>query len=144
MHAMNQESNMSITSISMFLYFRLNTTANAARPNPQGSYHYGSINITRTIILANSRAEIDGKLRYAVNKVSYINPETPLKLADYLNITDGVTLNLTKDSPPAGPAVLGTSVLRIFLHDFVEIVFQNNESSIQTWHLDGSSFWTVG
>ncbi|KZV53175.1 L-ascorbate oxidase [Dorcoceras hygrometricum] len=123
---------------------RWNTTANAARPNPQGSFHYGSINITRTIILANSRAEIDGKLRYAVNKVSYVNPDTPLKLADYLNITGVFSLNLTKGSPPDGPAVLGTSVLSIILHDFVEIVFQNNESSIQTWHLDGSSFWTVG
>ncbi|XP_073155941.1 L-ascorbate oxidase homolog [Henckelia pumila] len=123
---------------------RWNNTANAARPNPQGSYHYGSINITRTVVLGNSRAEINGKLRYAVNKVSYINPETPLKLADYYNITGVFNSNLTKDSPPAGPAVVGTSVLNFTLHDFVEIVFQNNESSIQTWHLDGSSFWTVG
>ncbi|XP_075498655.1 L-ascorbate oxidase homolog [Primulina tabacum] len=122
---------------------RWNTTANAARPNPQGSYHYGSINITRTVILANSRAEINGKLRYAVNKVSFVNPETPLKLADYYNMT-GVFTNSSNDSPPAGPVVLGTPVLSVILHDFVEIVFQNNESYIQTWHLDGDSFWSVG
>lgn len=119
-------------------------TANAARPNPQGSFHYGTIQVVRTIVLENSAAKIDGKLRYAVNKVSYINPDTPLKLADYFNIPGVFTLNSTKDSPPDGPAVLGTSVLATTLHDFVEIVFQNSESTIQSWHLDGYDFWTVG
>ncbi|KAF5817591.1 putative cupredoxin [Helianthus annuus] len=65
---------------------RWNLTANAARPNPQGSFHYGTIPITRTVVLANSKATIGGKLRYAMNKVSHVNPATPLKLADYFNI----------------------------------------------------------
>ncbi|KAL0369977.1 UNVERIFIED_CONTAM: L-ascorbate oxidase [Sesamum angustifolium] len=41
-------------SISQFRSFRWNLTASAARPNPQGSYKYGKINITRTIKLVNS------------------------------------------------------------------------------------------
>ncbi|KAK4759104.1 hypothetical protein SAY87_020405 [Trapa incisa] len=124
---------------------RLNLTANAARPNPQGSYHYKLIPVARTIILANSPVQINGKLRYAVNGISYIDPETPLKLADYFNISGVFTLNSIKDSPSSGqPATLGTSVISTTLHDFVEIVFQNNEKYVQSWHLDGSSFYAVG
>ncbi|KAM0004849.1 putative laccase [Helianthus debilis subsp. tardiflorus] len=75
---------------------RWNLTANAARPNPQGSFHYGTISITRTVVLANSKATIGGKLRYAVNKVSHVNPATPLKLADYFNIPGVFKLNSIK------------------------------------------------
>ncbi|CAH1437499.1 unnamed protein product [Lactuca virosa] len=123
---------------------RWNLTANAARPNPQGSYHYGTIPVTRTVVLANSAANINGKLRYAVNQVSYANPETPLKIADFYNIPGVFHLSSIKDSPPSTPPVIGASVMGFTLHDFVEIVFQNNEGTIQSWHLDGSDFWAVG
>ncbi|KAK1363847.1 Coagulation factor 8 [Heracleum sosnowskyi] len=123
---------------------RWNLTANAARPNPQGSYHYGTIPIVRTLVLANSAPIIKGKPRYAINKVSYKNPSTPLKLADYYNISGVYNLNTIKDTSPPGPAVIGTSVVGIELHDFVEIVFQNDENAIQSYHLDGSDFWVVG
>ncbi|KAF3438896.1 hypothetical protein FNV43_RR17171 [Rhamnella rubrinervis] len=124
---------------------RLNLTANAARPNPQGSFHYGTINIARTIVLANSQAMINGKLRYAVNGISYVNPETPLKLADWFNISGVFNFNTIKDRPtPGRPAVNGTSVIGTTLHDFMEIVFQNNENKVQSWHLDGYSAYVVG
>ncbi|XP_023729049.1 L-ascorbate oxidase homolog [Lactuca sativa] len=123
---------------------RWNLTANAARPNPQGSYHYGTIPVTRTVVLANSAENINGKLRYAVNQVSYANPETPLKIADFYNIPGVFHLSSIKDSPPSTPPVIGASVMGFTLHDFVEIVFQNNEGTIQSWHLDGSDFWAVG
>ncbi|EXB37211.1 L-ascorbate oxidase-like protein [Morus notabilis] len=124
--------------------FRLNLTANAARPNPQGSFHYGTIKILRTIVLANSQAKIGGKLRYAVNRISYVDPSTPLKLADYLKIPGVFKLNTIKDTPTPGPAILGTSVINTTLHDFIEIVFQNNEAAVQSWHLAGNSFYAVG
>uniref|UniRef100_M1CTS4 Multicopper oxidase n=2 Tax=Solanum tuberosum TaxID=4113 RepID=M1CTS4_SOLTU len=40
---------------------RRNLSASGPRPNPQGSYHYGLINTTRTIRLANSAPIINGK-----------------------------------------------------------------------------------
>ncbi|KAH7520123.1 L-ascorbate oxidase homolog [Ziziphus jujuba] len=124
---------------------RLNLTANAARPNPQGSFHYGTIPIVRTIVLANSETRIGGKLRYAVNGISYVDPETPLKLADWFGIPGVFSLNTIKDTPtPGRPAVYGASVIGTTLHDFVEIVFQNNESKLQSWHLDGYSSYIVG
>lgn len=121
-------------------------TANAARPNPQGSYHYGTIPIVRTVVLSNSAAKINGKLRYTVNGISYVDPATPLKLADWYNIPGVFSLNPFPDRPTYyAPAVLGTSVLNFTLHDYVEFVFQNTEKKyVQSWHLDGSSFYVVG
>ncbi|VFQ92050.1 unnamed protein product [Cuscuta campestris] len=43
---------------------RWNLTANAARPNPQGSFHYGTIPITRTWVLANSKENINGTTQF--------------------------------------------------------------------------------
>jgi hypothetical protein len=133
--------------VSLFFHFcvgRLNLTANAARPNPQGSFHYGTIQIVKRVVLANSQAKINGTLRYAVNSISYVDPATPLKLADWFNIPGVFDLNTIKEKPTLGPAILGTSVIGTTLHDFVEIVFQNNETTIQSWHLDGYSFYVVG
>lgn len=95
-------------------------------------------------MLANSAGKINGKRRYAINKVSYINPDTPLKIADFYNIPGVFQLNKIKDNPPPGPIVLGTSVFNFSLHDFTEIVFQNNEKTIQSYHFDGYDFWAVG
>ncbi|KAK9713490.1 hypothetical protein RND81_06G030500 [Saponaria officinalis] len=124
--------------------FRWNLTSNAARPNPQGSYHYGMIPISKTFVLGNSAPLINGKQRYAVNRVSFIHPDTPLKLADYFNIPGVFSLNSIQSSPSDGDAYPGTSVLGASLHDFIEVVFQNDEKTLQSWHLDGYDFWVVG
>ncbi|KAF9610992.1 hypothetical protein IFM89_026298 [Coptis chinensis] len=67
-------------------YHRTNLTASGPRPNPQGSYHYGRIRVTRTIRQANSAGFINGKGRYGINGVSFVSHDTPLKLAEYFNI----------------------------------------------------------
>lgn len=124
--------------------YRWNLTASAARPNPQGSFHYGKIIPTKTIVLENSVPLINGKQRYAVNSVSYINSDTPVKLADYFNIPGVFSVNSIQALPSNGPATVATSVMQASLHDFVEIIFQNNEKTMQSWHLDGYDFWVVG
>ncbi|WOL05965.1 L-ascorbate oxidase [Canna indica] len=121
-----------------------NLTASGPRPNPQGSYHYGSINVTRTIRLANSAAQVDGKQRYAVNSVSFVEADTPLKLADYFEIGGVFRLGSIADEPTGGKAYLDTSVMAADFRTFVEIVFENKESIVQSWHLDGYNFWVVG
>uniref|UniRef100_A0A2C9VGM5 Plastocyanin-like domain-containing protein n=1 Tax=Manihot esculenta TaxID=3983 RepID=A0A2C9VGM5_MANES len=133
-------------SLNQFRSFRWNLTASSARPNPQGSYHYGSINITRTIRLVNSPGEVEGKLRYAINGVSHTNPETPLKLAEYFGIADKVfKYDTIPDDPPAkiGEIVIEPIVLNMTFRNFVEIIFENHEEAMQSWHLDGYSFFTV-
>ncbi|XP_050215642.1 L-ascorbate oxidase homolog [Mercurialis annua] len=134
-------------SLNQFRSFRWNLTASAARPNPQGSYHYGSINITRTIKIVNSASRAGGKLRYAINGVSHTDPETPLKLAEYYGIADKVfKYDTIKDDPTTAKiseVVTHPNVLNMTFRNFVEIIFENPEKSIQSWHLDGYSFFAV-
>ena len=96
-------------------------------------------------MLANSAPYINGKQRYAVNGVSYNAPDTPLKLADYFNIPGVFYVGSIPTYPNGGNnAYLQTSVMGANFHEFVEIVFQNWEDSVQSWHIDGYSFFVVG
>ncbi|KAI3941489.1 hypothetical protein MKW98_022496 [Papaver atlanticum] len=130
-------------SLNQARSIRWNLTASAARPNPQGSYHYGLINTTRTIRLANSAPIINGKQRFAVNSVSFIPGDTPLKLADYFNL-GGVTPGSIPDNPTGGGGYLQTSVMGADFRAFVEIIFENPEDTVQSWHVDGYNFFVVG
>ncbi|KAM3366533.1 hypothetical protein ACQJBY_015752 [Aegilops geniculata] len=124
--------------------FRWNLTASAARPNPQGSFHYGTIQTSRTLVLASSAAVVAGQRRYAVNGVSFVVPDTPLKLLDNYNIANMIEWDSVPERPDGGAPRPGTPVVRLNLHEFVEVVFQNTENEMQSWHLDGYDFWVVG
>lgn len=132
------------TLLWLFCQISWNLTASGPRPNPQGSYHYGLIKPSRTIILANSAPYINGKQRYAINGVSYVDPDTPLKLADYFKIGGVFNLGSISDQPYNGNGYLGTPVMAANFRSYVEIVFQNWENSVQSWHIDGYSFFVVG
>lgn len=103
------------------------------------------INTTRTIILASSAGQVNGKQRYAVNSVSFApKDDTPLKLADFFKIDGVFRVGSISDRPTGGGIYLDTSVLGVDYRTFIEIVFQNNEDIPQSWHLNGYSFWVVG
>ncbi|GMH05295.1 hypothetical protein Nepgr_007135 [Nepenthes gracilis] len=123
---------------------RNNLTASGPRPNPQGSYHYGMIKLSRTIVLANSAPIFNGRQRYAVNSVSFVPADTPLKLADHFNIAGVFNLGSMPSYPTWKPAYLQTAVLAADYRAFIEIVFQNWEDSVQSWHIDGYAFFVVG
>ncbi|CAJ1848301.1 unnamed protein product [Sphenostylis stenocarpa] len=134
-------------SLNQFRSFRWNLTASAARPNPQGSYKYGKIDITRTIRIVNSVKREQGKIRYALNGVSHVDTETPLKLAEYYGVADKVfQYNSIQDDPPASVVnniEIKANVLNITHRKFVEIIFENPEKSIQSYHLNGYAFFAV-
>ncbi|CAJ1939724.1 unnamed protein product [Sphenostylis stenocarpa] len=134
-------------SLNQFRSFRWNLTASAARPNPQGSYHYGKINITRTVRLVNSVSRDNGKLRYALNGVSHIDGETPLKLAEYFGIADQVfKYDTIVDDPPANivnTMTIQPNVIKFEYRTFIEIIFENHEKSVQSYNLNGFSFFAV-
>lgn len=131
-------------SLNQARSIRTNLTASGPRPNPQGSYHYGLINTTKTYVLENSAGQVNGKQRYGVNSVSFVPADTPLKLADYFKIGGVFRVGSISDRPTGGGLYLDTSVLGADYRTFVEFVFQNNEDIIQSWHLDGYSFFVVG
>ena len=37
-----------------------------------------------------------------------------------------------------------TAVVTAQYKGFVEMVFENTETTVQTWHMDGYAFWVVG
>ncbi|CAH8305568.1 unnamed protein product [Eruca vesicaria subsp. sativa] len=131
-------------SIKQARSIRTNLTASGPRPNPQGSYHYGLINISRTLVLESSAALVKRKQRYAINGVSFVHSDTPLKLADYFNIKGVFKVGSIPDQPRRGGIRLDTAVMGANHRAFIEIVFQNREKIVQSYHLDGYSFWVVG
>ncbi|XP_010555198.1 PREDICTED: L-ascorbate oxidase homolog [Tarenaya hassleriana] len=132
-------------SIEQARSIRTNLTASGPRPNPQGSYHYGRVNISRTIVLESTAGQLNGKQRYAINGVSFVEADTPIKLADYFKIGVFRVGNIP-DTPRGGRGAMRqeTAVMGADHRAFVEIVFQNREKIIQSYHLDGYSFWVVG
>lgn len=102
------------------------------------------ISTTRTIRLQNSAGLVNGKQRYAVNSVSFIPADTPLKLADYFKIGGVFTLGSIPDQPNGASIHLDTAVMGADYRAFIEIVFENTEDIIQSWHLDGYAFFVVG
>ncbi|XP_010480557.1 PREDICTED: L-ascorbate oxidase homolog [Camelina sativa] len=131
-------------SLNQARSIRTNLTASGPRPNPQGSYHYGMINVTRSIRLVTSAGQIGGKQRYAVNRASFYPSDTPLKLADYFKIDGVYKPGSISDQPTSGTIFPMTSVLQADYKAFVEIVFQNWDNIVQSWHFDGYSFFVVG
>ncbi|RCV06239.1 hypothetical protein SEVIR_1G146400v4 [Setaria viridis] len=122
---------------------RMNLTCGAARPNPQGSFRYGRINVTRTILLRNGDAEVGGRRRCTVNGVSFADAATPLKLADHFDVAGVFAVVSGRPERRRQPS-LGTAVIDARYRDFVQIVFENRLPSLQTWHLDGYSFFVAG
>ena len=122
-------------------------TANAARPNPQGSFHYGMINVSELVIVQGSGGLVNAnKRRFSANGISFVNPDTPLKLADHFKIDGVYTLDFPRSTSGAvgGALSLGTSVLSVGFRGFMELVFQNNEDIVQSWHIDGYTAFVVG
>ncbi|MQL85951.1 hypothetical protein Taro_018461 [Colocasia esculenta] len=133
-------------SLNQWRTFRWNLTASAARPNPQGSYHYGSINITRTIRVVNTIGNVGGKLRYAINGQSFEETTTPLKLAEYFGVPEKVfKYDTIGDEPPAdlSSIVVAPIVVNATFRNFVEIILENPTKGLQSYHIDGYSFFPV-
>ncbi|KAH9678343.1 Monocopper oxidase-like protein SKS1 [Citrus sinensis] len=123
---------------------RQNTSASGARPNPQGSFHYGSINITDTYVLRSlPPVTIDGKVRATLNGISFVKPETPIRLADKYNVKGAYKLDFP-NTPLTRPPRTDRSLINATYKGFIEIILQNNDTKMQSFHMDGYSFFVVG
>lgn len=123
---------------------RWNVSAGAARPNPQGSFKYGDITVTDVYVILNRPPElINGKWRTTLNGISYLPPSTPLKLAQQFKILGVYKLDFPNKLMNRPPKV-DTSLINATYRGFMEIIFQNNDTTVQTYHLDGYAFFVVG
>ncbi|KAF5729465.1 Cupredoxin superfamily protein [Tripterygium wilfordii] len=134
-----------VFSIIQARSIRWNITTGAARPNPQGTFNVSNVTLSQTFILHGSNATIGGSPHYTVNKVSYLTPDTPLKLAD--KFSDGVGVYVLDQFPTnttnAGDAI-GTFVASGIHKGWIELVFKNDLLVMDSWHLDGFGFFVVG
>ncbi|KAI4332655.1 hypothetical protein L6164_017546 [Bauhinia variegata] len=123
---------------------RQNTSASGARPNPQGSFHYGQINITDTYLLkVVPPVTINGKARAAINGISFVKPETPFRLVDQNKLRGIYKLDFPSE-PFNRPPVIDISLINATYKGFIEIVLQNNDTTMQTFHMDGYYAFVVG
>ncbi|CAA7042591.1 unnamed protein product [Microthlaspi erraticum] len=132
------------SSVRQTLSIREDLNVGASRPNPQGSYHYGRVNVSRTLIFQNDVMQSANKLRYAINGVSFVFPDTPLKLIDHFRLKNSFVPDTFQTYPSNRPSSLGTSVVDVLYRDFVHIVFENPLNELQSWHIDGHNFFVVG
>ncbi|THF96214.1 hypothetical protein TEA_000918 [Camellia sinensis var. sinensis] len=133
-----------LSATSIFHYS--NSAESVSGPPPGGPTTQidWSLNQARSVRLANSAPIITDKQRYAVNSVSFIPADTPLKLADYFKISGVFSLASISDNPTGGGGYLQTSVMAADFRAYVEIVFENQEDTVQSWHIDGHVFFVVG
>lgn len=125
-------------------FCRWNVSAGAARPNPQGSFRYGQITVTDVYVILNRPPElIDGKWRTTLNGISYLPPATPLKLAQQFNIPGIYKLDFPNRLMNR-PSKFDTSLINGTYRGFMEIIFQNNDTTVQSYHMDGYAFFVVG
>ncbi|PSR93343.1 Monocopper oxidase-like protein [Actinidia chinensis var. chinensis] len=131
-------------AINQAMSIRQNGSASGARPNPQGSFHYGSINVTDTYVLRSMPpVVIDGKLRTTFNGISFVNPDTPIRLADKFNVKGAYKLDFPS-RPLTGPPRMDRSLINGTYKGFIEIILENNDTVVQSFHMDGYSFFVVG
>lgn len=124
--------------------FRQNGSASGARPNPQGSFHYGSINITDTYVLQSvPSVTINGSRRYTLNGISFVNPKTPMRLADKHNLKGVYKLDFPTKTLNRAPRQ-DISIINATYKGFIEVVFQNNDTVMQTFHVSGYAGFVVG
>ncbi|XP_021752254.1 monocopper oxidase-like protein SKS1 [Chenopodium quinoa] len=123
---------------------RQNGSASGARPNPQGSFHYGTINVTQTYIFQSlPPTVINGKYGATLNGISFLKPITPVLLADWKDLKGDYKLDFPS-KPLTGHHRLDNSIINGTFKGFAEIIFQNNDTVMQTFHVDGFSFYVVG
>nr|XP_048326680.1 monocopper oxidase-like protein SKS1 [Ziziphus jujuba var. spinosa] len=132
-------------SINQAKTIRWNLTTGAARPNPQGTFNVSNVTLSQTFILRASTAKIDSFSLYTVNNVSYLTPDTPLKLADHFGNSSGVyELDKFPTNSSNNNSVKGTFVASGIHKGWIEIVFKNDLKVMDSWHLDGFGFYVVG
>ncbi|TVU32067.1 hypothetical protein EJB05_23785 [Eragrostis curvula] len=141
-----QDQNDRTFSMNQARSVRWNLSAGAARPNPQGSFRYSSINVTQAYLLRSTApVSVAGRRRATLNGISFAPPETPLRLADAYGVKGVYTLDFPERPPPQGaPPRLARSVINGTYRGFMELIFQNNDTRMQSYHMDGYAFFVVG
>ena len=98
--------------------------------SPTGIFQVWSNYVIDVYVILNRPPEfIDGKWRTTLNGISYLPPSTPLTLAQQFNIPGVYKLdfpNKLMNRPPK----IDTSLINGTYRGFMEIIFQNNDTTV--------------
>lgn len=86
---------------------------------------------------------INNTLRATFNGISFAGTKIPYRLADKYNLTGAYKLDFPKN-PLTGAPKLDISLINGTYKGFIEVVVQNNDTTMQSFHMDGYSFFVVG
>lgn len=86
---------------------------------------------------------IDGKRRATLSGISFVKPTTPIRLADEFKVKGAYKLDFPNE-PLTGPSRMETSVINGTYRGFMEVILQNNETKMHSYHMDGYAFFVVG
>lgn len=86
---------------------------------------------------------INGKRRATLSGISFVNPSTPIRLADWYKLKGVYKLDFPT-RPLTGAPRMETSVINGTYRGFMEVILQNNETKMQSYHMDGYAFFVVG
>ncbi|EER98805.1 hypothetical protein BDA96_02G194300 [Sorghum bicolor] len=115
----------------------------------------------RTILLLNTQNKIDGRIKWALNNVSFTLPHTPYLVAMKSGLLGAFDQRPPPETyahqgydvyaPPPNPAAtVSDGLYRLQFGSVVDVVLQNanmlaaNKSETHPWHLHGHDFWVLG
>jgi len=100
--------------------------------------------VTEIYVLKNKPPEkINGKRRATVSGISFVNPSTPIRLADQYKLKGVYKLDFPS-KPITGPPRAETSIINGTYRGFMEVILQNNDTKMHTYHMSGYAFFVVG
>lgn len=100
--------------------------------------------MTQVYVLKNKPpVTINGKRRATLSGISFENPSTPIRLADQYKIKGAYKLDFPT-RPLTGPPEMKTSIINGTYRGFMEVVLQNNDTKVHTYHVSGYNFFVVG
>lgn len=86
---------------------------------------------------------INGKWRTTLSGISFVNPSTPIRLADQYKVKGVYKLDFPT-RPLTGAPRMETSVINGTFRGFMEVILQNNDTKVQSYHMSGYAFFVVG
>jgi hypothetical protein len=86
---------------------------------------------------------INGKRRATLSGISFVNPTTPIRLADQFKVKGAYKLDFP-ETPLRGPPKMATSVINGTYRGFMEVILQNNDTKMHSYHLSGYAVFVVG
>jgi hypothetical protein len=100
--------------------------------------------VTDVYVLKNKPlVTINGKRRATLSGISFVNPTTPIRLADQFKVKGAYKLDFP-ETPLTGPPKMATSVINGTYRGFMEVILQNNDTKMQSYHLSGYAVFVVG